>query len=354
MTAQSLQIALAPLPGGTSAVYYPSVTFYAHSDWLGSTRLLSSTGRGIQTTMAYAPFGEGYAGGSPTFVTFTSDGYAPLVDPGQNDNGTLDDFVFRHYSPGQGRWISPDPAGVAAVSPTNPQTWNRYAYVANNPLSYIDPTGLFCVWDDGSYDSSDDPETGTADSCASAGGNWFDGSPSGWSLNADWSSQANANFANQWLNQQPQYTFQTQANASLPSDSSWLGILLNSPLTVSWILPIYPVPFLGGVGPAGSVAWNPKTKNICLSIGIGVSAGHNVAAGPIVGMTLSGQQASPSEIDQILTGWSANFGGNVPIGPVPAGPGGQVSVNGSGAVYGPTGGAAGFSVSATGAGCAHY
>jgi len=41
----------------------------------------------------------------------------------------------------QGRWVSPDPAGLAAVDPTNPQTWNRYAYVSNNPLTSTDPNG---------------------------------------------------------------------------------------------------------------------------------------------------------------------------------------------------------------------
>jgi RHS repeat-associated protein len=52
------------------------------------------------------------------------------------------DALYREYDPRQGRWISPDPAGLAAVDPTDPQSWNRYAYVENNPLSFTDPLGL--------------------------------------------------------------------------------------------------------------------------------------------------------------------------------------------------------------------
>ncbi|MFQ5614669.1 MAG: RHS repeat-associated core domain-containing protein, partial [Anaerolineae bacterium] len=37
-----------------------------------------------------------------------------------------------------GRFLSPDPL---APEPGEPQSWNRYAYVVNNPLNYIDPTG---------------------------------------------------------------------------------------------------------------------------------------------------------------------------------------------------------------------
>ena len=55
------------------------------------------------------------------------------------------DFPLRQQSASQGHWLVPDPAGLAAVDPTNPQTWNRYAYVANNPLSNIDPLGLKVV-----------------------------------------------------------------------------------------------------------------------------------------------------------------------------------------------------------------
>ena len=62
--------------------------------------------------------------------------------------GGVYDFPMREYSPSQGRWWTPDPAGLAAVDPSNPQSWNRYAYVNGMPLSATDPLGLL-VADDG-------------------------------------------------------------------------------------------------------------------------------------------------------------------------------------------------------------
>jgi RHS repeat-associated protein len=49
---------------------------------------------------------------------------------------------FRQYSTPQGRWMTPDPAGMAVTDPSNPQSWNRYAYVNNNPINATDPLGL--------------------------------------------------------------------------------------------------------------------------------------------------------------------------------------------------------------------
>ena len=63
----------------------------------------------------------------------------------QDNVAGLYDFPAREYS-SQGRCLSPDPAGRKAVSLSNPQIWNRYAYVTNQPLSLTDPTGMCPNW----------------------------------------------------------------------------------------------------------------------------------------------------------------------------------------------------------------
>jgi len=78
----------------------------------------------------------------------------------ERDNETgLDYAKARYYGGTQGRFTSPDPYNIiletqataemnenkASVQFFNylahPQNWNRYGYVTNNPLKYIDPTG---------------------------------------------------------------------------------------------------------------------------------------------------------------------------------------------------------------------
>jgi uncharacterized protein RhaS with RHS repeats len=52
----------------------------------------------------------------------------------------LDFAQARYYGGNYGRFISPDNF-LNATRPKNPATWNLYAYVLNNPLRYIDPSG---------------------------------------------------------------------------------------------------------------------------------------------------------------------------------------------------------------------
>jgi RHS repeat-associated protein len=52
-----------------------------------------------------------------------------------------DYFGARYYASTMGRFMSPDPL-MASAHISNPQSWNRYAYVFNNPLLLIDPNGM--------------------------------------------------------------------------------------------------------------------------------------------------------------------------------------------------------------------
>jgi RHS repeat-associated protein len=58
-----------------------------------------------------------------------------------NESG-LDYFGARYYSSPQGRFTSPDPL-LSSGRIYGPQTWNRYSYTLNNPLKYVDPSGLY-------------------------------------------------------------------------------------------------------------------------------------------------------------------------------------------------------------------
>jgi RHS repeat-associated protein len=79
---------------------------------------------------------------SPLGDIANSDGASPLrhTFTGQESDAETGLLYYRsrYYDPKLGRFLSPD-----SLIPDRhgPQSWNRYAYVLNNPLRYADPSG---------------------------------------------------------------------------------------------------------------------------------------------------------------------------------------------------------------------
>lgn len=147
MNGSTLLNAFVSLPGGAQAVYNGSgLLFYRHPDWLGSSRLATTPSRTCYWDIAYAPFGENYVpptgGCVAQDLNFTGQNQDTVQSVSSGGQGGLFDFMFRKHSPVQGRWLSPDPAGIASATLSDPQTWNRYAYVANRPTNAVDVGGL--------------------------------------------------------------------------------------------------------------------------------------------------------------------------------------------------------------------
>ena len=133
------QRAFVPFSGGILAEYYggsPGGTIFDHPDELGSITAGTSYNGSVCQERLFLPFGEAWtgAGSCGMHQVFSK---LPDYDAETDQYNTL----HRHYSP-SGRWLSPDPGGLKVVRLDDPQTWNMYAYVRNNPTTLTDPSGL--------------------------------------------------------------------------------------------------------------------------------------------------------------------------------------------------------------------
>jgi RHS repeat-associated protein len=108
------------------------------------------------------PWGDGYT------ATVNSSGAdqenAHFADLERDAESGTEHAQFRNYTPTQGRWLSPDQY-AGSYDATNPQSMNRYAYVLNNPMSMLDPSGLdtTCTEIDGVRYCVDDGGNGNTD-----------------------------------------------------------------------------------------------------------------------------------------------------------------------------------------------
>ncbi|MBA3530772.1 MAG: RHS repeat-associated core domain-containing protein [Ardenticatenales bacterium] len=105
-------------------------------DHLGSTSVTMAANGTLKAELRYKPWGQTrYEFGT----TATQRRYTGQV---QDAGSGLYYYSARYYDPAMGKFIQAD---TLIPEPGNPQTFNRYAYVHNNPVRYNDPSG-HCIF----------------------------------------------------------------------------------------------------------------------------------------------------------------------------------------------------------------
>jgi len=131
----------------TAAANLPCQTCYLITDHLGSTRLVTDENGTVFGRHDFLPFGEEIAGGTAGRGSQwgAGDNVSQKFTSKERDQETgLDFFGARYYGSALGRFTSPDEP-LFDQDPVNPQSWNLYSYVRNNPLKNIDPFGQDCI-----------------------------------------------------------------------------------------------------------------------------------------------------------------------------------------------------------------
>ncbi|KAB8189476.1 hypothetical protein FKV24_009355 [Lysobacter maris] len=120
-----------------------TTTRYLFHDHLGSVARIADVDGNVVESLDYLAHG-----GRRDPDTQLANGAASNVTPrGFTGHEMLDKFAMVHmngrvYDTYMGRFMQPDPVIQA---PDNPQSWNAYTYVFNNPLAYTDPTGMIGI-----------------------------------------------------------------------------------------------------------------------------------------------------------------------------------------------------------------
>jgi RHS repeat-associated protein len=180
---------------------------YYFADHLGTSRIVTNSSGNILDDSDFYPFGGERPVTSSSSNTYKFTGYERDAESG------LDSASARHYSSNLGRFMSTDPL---SGTPGNPQSWNRYSYVYNNPLNATDPSGLCAAPDFDSDDPDCDPD--------SDGGGTAPVSPPVWTLHysydSGYSDLFNYSYAGPLVPGTGQY---------YPDDGSYFSRMMNEP-----------------------------------------------------------------------------------------------------------------------------
>jgi RHS repeat-associated protein len=109
---------------------------YYHTDVAGSVRMVTDESGAAIEQYNYTPFGALVGGQAPGVAQ--PRGYAGKERDVETGN---DYFGARYFASQIGRFTTVDQVLDIERALAEPQLWNRYAYVTNNPLKFVDPDG---------------------------------------------------------------------------------------------------------------------------------------------------------------------------------------------------------------------
>ncbi len=121
---------------------------YLTSDNLGTPRINTDRDGNVVSRSDYMPYGEeivGLGGRSSDGKYIVDDVRLGFTGYEKDGETGLSYAKARMYSDALGRFASVDPMALKKAFLSNPQNTNRYAYTRNNPLTYVDSTGLCSV-----------------------------------------------------------------------------------------------------------------------------------------------------------------------------------------------------------------
>ena len=128
-------------------------TLYPFTDMLGSVRAVTDAAGTVVECYDYLPFGRMLNSSdngrpaschpSPSDTALDSEVSQKFTGQVRDEETRLDYFKARYMSAPQGRFLSADLPFVDQ-HPGDPQSWNLFAYVRNNPLRFVDRWG-YCL-----------------------------------------------------------------------------------------------------------------------------------------------------------------------------------------------------------------
>ena len=113
---------------------------YRLLDHEGSLVATTDSSGGVTGMDLLTPYGQAVSNSTSDFYLYTG------LD--QDAINGSDHAWYRNYSTAQSRWLRPDPYN-GSYDLLNPQSFNRYNYVENNPLTFVDPSGESGGWANG-------------------------------------------------------------------------------------------------------------------------------------------------------------------------------------------------------------